>query len=684
MVVQERTDRIESAFEFVQEQVSGMSTDTTMAQAMSKMNDGFADFANLDLPSTEMSTKLSSYYNNEFQPRMVDAGQRFRGASTYVPSSKAGKVAQILYITDNPSAVGSKLDFERAPQDIAYNRDHPAVHEFATRYLNVLGAYDIFLINNDGDVVYSVYKEADFATNLISGPYAATTLAKAFRSAQSLREGQVGATDFAFYEPSYGASAIFFAAPIFENGQKVGVVCAQLPLQDMFDAILETQIGQTGTAHIIGTDGKIRSVLPGTEDVMLGTHMDSDLGQAAAGGGEGQIIGQDMAGVDSLGVYSSLEVAGLPWSIVGEINMSEVLAPAAEARRALLIQTGISSAIIFVLAFVFARSLAKPITRLVEHLKVLASGDFTTMINETRQDEIGQLGSAMDEMSTQIGGMIGQVTGAAHEVAGAATEIAATADQMASGLQSQEMQTTEVSAAIEQVSCSVVGISEKSGEANAAALNSGEEATTGGEVVNDAITEIQGIAEKINTAVKAVMLLGEKSEKIGEIISVINDIADQTNLLALNAAIEAARAGEHGRGFAVVADEVRKLAERTQKATEEVGSSIREIQEDTKLVIGSIEEGAGGVASGVEKAQAAGVSLDQIGNASQTLLTMINEITHAVDEQKVAVQQIAEATENISGVTQQSASAAGQAAEAAGNLSEQSERLLSLTSEFKV
>lgn len=683
-VVDERANRIESAFEFVQDQVALIATDETMIKAMSEFDNGFADLANLELPDDELRSKISAFYNDEFQPRLMDAGQPYRGATTYMPSSKSAKIAQVLYITDNPTAVGSKLDYERAPEDIEYNRNHAEYHDFAVRYLNVLSAYDIFLVNNEGDIVYSVFKEVDYATNLLTGPYAPTDLGNAFRMGKTANPGVISATDFAFYEPSFGASAIFFSAPIFENGQRIGVVCAQLPLQSMFDDILKTQIGDTGTAHLIGADGKIRSVLPESDDIMLDTQMATPLGIAAIEGGSGEVMGEDMSETESLGVFSNLDVAGLPWSIVGEINLSEVLAPATAMRRTLMIQTLITASLIFVLAILFARSLAKPITRLVKHISVLASGDFTTQLNEKRKDEIGQLGAAMDEMTTQVGGMISQVTGTAHDVAGAATEIAATAEQMAGGLQRQESQTNEVSAAIEEVSCSVVGISEKSAEANDAAKDSGDEAVAGGEVVNDAITEIQGIAEQISHAVDAVTLLGEKSEKISGIISVINDIADQTNLLALNAAIEAARAGEHGRGFAVVADEVRKLAERTQQATEEVGSSIREIQDDTKLVIDRIEQGAGGVSSGVEKAQAAGVSLNQIGTASQTLLSKINEITHAVEEQKLAVHQIAESTENIASVTRESSSAASQAAQAAGNLSEQSEQLLSLTSQFTV
>ncbi|MEM9373287.1 MAG: methyl-accepting chemotaxis protein, partial [Planctomycetota bacterium] len=210
------------------------------------------------------------------------------------------------------------------------------------------------------------------------------------------------------------------------------------------------------------------------------------------------------------------------------------------------------------------------------------------------------------------------------------------------------------------------------------------EAEEGGTVVADTITEIQGIADQVRQSVDAVAALGVKSEQIGEIIAVINDIADQTNLLALNAAIEAARAGEHGRGFAVVADEVRKLAERTTTATEQVSRSIREIQSDTKTAIEQIEQGSSRVENGVQMASNAGGSLDRIVDASQTLRSMVDDIAHAIEEQKIGADQIAHSTTGIVQVTQESASAATEANAAAANLSQQAERLLSMTSQFKV
>jgi methyl-accepting chemotaxis protein len=402
----------------------------------------------------------------------------------------------------------------------------------------------------------------------------------------------------------------------------------------------------------------------------------------AAGGG----FGVDAAEWFAAATARIDELRGVETLTADDLGAAAAGLAAAKARvpvRVTLVMAGILG-VGLIVTMLFALSIGNPIFAVLDHTRRLATGDFSAKLGLRRGDELGHVARAIDEMSAGIGTMISEVTGCANEVAGAATEIAATAEQMASGLSHQEAQTSEVSAAIEQLSCSVVGVAGKSAEAANAADNAGGQADDGRLVVSETITEMRNIARQVNESVEAVAALGVKSEQIGTIIAVIDDIADQTNLLALNAAIEAARAGEHGRGFAVVADEVRKLAERTQQATEEVATSIRQIQADTKSAITRIKGGAAQVETGVGKASAASDALGLIVDGSRTLKSMVDDIAHAVEEQTAATKQIAAATSSIAAVTRESSSAAIQASEAASNLSEQSERLLSLTAKFKI
>ncbi len=328
--------------------------------------------------------------------------------------------------------------------------------------------------------------------------------------------------------------------------------------------------------------------------------------------------------------------------------------------------------------------LGKPINVLAGHFNELATGDLTQRVKVSRKDEFGTLGNSFNTFVGKIHSIISEVTDSTQQVASASTQIAASAEEMAAGIANQQEQTTQVSAAVEEMSATVGEVSAKSKEAASAAQKSGSEATEGGMVVTETVEEMGGISEQVNIAATAVSELGRKGEQIGEIISVINDIADQTNLLALNAAIEAARAGEHGRGFAVVADEVRKLAERTTDATEEVGKSIREIQDETSTAVTQIQASTERVMKGVELASSAGEALSRIVDSSQNVQGMVQSIAAASEQQSTASTQIARNIEQIDSITRESLQGAQQSAMAAAQLSTQAEGLQEIVSQFKV
>ncbi len=335
--------------------------------------------------------------------------------------------------------------------------------------------------------------------------------------------------------------------------------------------------------------------------------------------------------------------------------------------------------------FILRGLLSKPVAAMVETMnQIITTNDLTRRLNLKRGDEVGQIAHWFDELLGSLHKIISDVLSSTRQVAAASTEIAASSEEMAAGLTRQEQQAAQVSAAVEEMSASITEVASKSQDASKNAGNSQNEAGTGGKVVAQTVEEMHSIAEDVNKSSQAIAELGKKGEQIGAIIEVINDIADQTNLLALNAAIEAARAGEHGRGFAVVADEVRKLAERTTQATEEVARSIRDIQTETQAAVQRIDAGSKRVKTGVELASSAGEALHRIVTSSQSLAGMVQSIAAAAEEQSSASEQISRSVEQITAVTKESAEGASQAARAAADLSAQAEKLQELVAKFKV
>lgn len=342
----------------------------------------------------------------------------------------------------------------------------------------------------------------------------------------------------------------------------------------------------------------------------------------------------------------------------------------------------VAAAIVGVL---FSRAILRSVLPIVERAKQIADKDLTGVPLPVRtKDELGQLTIAVNQMSESLVAMVAEVNNSANEVASAATQIAASSEEMAAGMNEQTQQVTQISSAIEEMSASVVEVARKSAEAATNATESGRVAQEGGTVVKQTIEGMQAINEAVSASAISVQELGKRGEQIGQIIDVINDIADQTNLLALNAAIEAARAGEHGRGFAVVADEVRKLADRTTKATEEIAQSIQAIQTETMQAVERMNTGTQQVRTGVERAQQAGASLEEIVNKARSVAEMIQSIAAAAEEQSAASEQVSRNVESISAVTRQASEGAGQAAAAAAQLSTKAEQLQRLVGQFKL
>lgn len=330
------------------------------------------------------------------------------------------------------------------------------------------------------------------------------------------------------------------------------------------------------------------------------------------------------------------------------------------------------------------KSITNGIIQLRDAAKLAATGNLNVHVNHHSSDEVGELTQSFVQMVDNIKGLMNEVREATAAVASASSEISASTEELAAGSHEQSTQTSEVAAAIEQMTRTLEQGSAGIQKAAQTAQQAGDNAEKGGKVVDDTILGMRRISDVVNQSAEQVKVLGTSSDKIGEIIGVIDDIADQTNLLALNAAIEAARAGEQGRGFAVVADEVRKLAERTSKATKEIAVMIRQIQTDTSQAVSSMQKGTDEVSNGITKAEQAGSMLRSIVTNARSVAEMIQEIASASREQTTTANQISKNVDSISSVTQESASGTQQIARTAEDLNRLTENLQNLIDKFDV
>nr|WP_296270784.1 methyl-accepting chemotaxis protein [Pseudomonas sp. UBA6323] len=335
-------------------------------------------------------------------------------------------------------------------------------------------------------------------------------------------------------------------------------------------------------------------------------------------------------------------------------------------------------------AIVIIRQITRPLGETLAVVERIASGDLTDLPETSRSDEIGVVQQGVQRMGRSLRELIGGISDSVSQIASAAEQLSAVTEQTSAGVNSQKQETDQVATAMQEMSATVNEVARNAEQASLAAADADAEANQGDRVVAEAIGQIEALAGEMARSTDAMNLLQKESEKIGSVMDVIKAVADQTNLLALNAAIEAARAGEAGRGFAVVADEVRSLARRTQQSTEEIESLIGALRRGTEEVAGVLGQSRSLTEGSVESARKAGVALGVINQKVSNIQSMNQQIAAAAEQQGAVAEEIGRSVLSVRDVAEQTAAASEETAANSVELARLGGQLQSMVSRFRV
>lgn len=655
-----------------------------------------------------LSSVSSDLESMRLDPMVQDAVVEFHAAWNALDSEPTSYL-QNAYIYANPHPLGQKEELTKANDNSEYSEVHAKYHPYFRAFLRNKGYYDIFLFDEQGDLIYTVFKEADYATNLVDGMWSNTDLSRAFTAAKS--KAAFGGTtffDFKPYGPSADAPASFISAPIVNGqGEFLGVLAYQMPVGKMNEIMQQrTDLGESALSYIVGSDGFLRSDVLQTEDSdILSREIEIDRNAVGVSDTEG-LLGEPV-----LRIIRDFEFLGTQYKFVTEMEKAELLAPTEKLRNNILLVLLLSALGVGLLGYLIARSFTRPIDNIRNSLKAMATGDLTKQVAEIdRGDEIGAIATTLEELQTDLrrnktleeeqlkvvasmeralghlstgdltyrihdnfsetyeklrqdfnstltalNNSFQSVAGTTLQINHSAGEISRAADDLSRRSENQAATLEQTAAAVEEMTSSIKSTAQGASRANDLVVTARTGAEASEAVVEQAITAMGNIENSAG--------------QITQIVSVIDDISFQTNLLALNAGVEAARAGEAGRGFAVVASEVRALAQRSSDAAKEIKELITESESH--------------VATGVKQVNKAGDALQEILTSVREISEAVSGITSAAQEQSIGLAEINSAVAQLDQVTQQNAAMVEESTAASHALRQDSDTLSTLVANFK-